>query len=159
MKPLIYVLVSLILVSCNSSQKEQIRSLVPPSYSINQIKMEEIGIAEYYLYGLNEEVNIEDFRSYSLSATFKEGEEVIGWHYLSADETGDIRKFIETEHRIFITEDFLRRTSYDSLLVAIVYDKDRSALGTEGYSIYDWMELYMLNPQEKELLHISYGKF
>ena len=120
----------------------------------------EIGIADIYIYKIEGETEFSKISEYPLSSVVLNDKNIIKWHRMSNKCEQDILYFIEEELGI---NEFKKHMDLqglqDNYLFSVIYDKDKIPPGEVGYSIYDWIELYFLDIEEKKIIHISYGKF
>lgn len=151
---------TILLFSCESPVERQANHLLPSSNDLKLITEKETGITSFYIYRVNGNLNSEEIARFPVNVISKKEKAVIKWHKPTNDELRDFRRFIEEEQsNNEIATKLLGSLSKDDYLMALIYDKDKSPLGTKGYSVYDWIELYFLNLSGKRLIHISYGKF
>jgi hypothetical protein len=152
---------SIFLYGCVNPIEKQADNLLPESNVLELVSEREIGITNFYTYKVTGDLNPEKLLKFPINVISEKEKAVIKWHKPDENELRDIKVFIEEEQEnnktaTQLLESLLNGRKY---LIALIYDKDRKPLGTQGYSVYDWMELYFLNTKEKELIHISYGKF
>lgn len=162
MKPIsVLVCLFVFICGCVNPIKKQRDKLLPEENSLKLISEQEIGITNFYTYKVVGNLNAGKLLEFPVNVISEKEKVVIKWHKLDDNEWRDIREFIKEEQgnnktATQLLEDLSKGEEY---LIALIYDKDRKPIGTKGYSIYDWMELYFLNTEDKELTHISYGKF
>ncbi len=148
------------LTSCKSPVERQVKYLLPNTNTLELISKKEVGITCFNIYKVSGDLNPDVLSQFPVNVISENENAVIKWHKPTSSEFRDIGKFIEEEQsNNEIAIKLLNQLSKDNYLIALIYDKDNSPLGTTGYSVSDWMELYFLDLTNKKLIHISYGKF
>lgn len=151
---------TILLYSCESPLDRQANHLLPSSNSLELTAEKEIGITSFKIYRVNGDLKAEEIARFPVNVISEKEKAVIKWHKPTNNELRDFRKFVEEEHsENEIAIRLLDRLSKDEYLMALIYDKDKNPLGTKGYTVNEWIELYFLDLSEKKLTHISYGKF
>lgn len=145
---------------CESPVEKQVDYLLPSSNKLELAKKKEIGITVFSIYKVEGNVNTDELTEFPINVISEKEKAIIKWHKPTEKELQDVRAFIEEEQSSNkIATLLLSQLSDGNHLMALIYDKDNSPLGDKNYSVYDWMELYFLNLSDKEIIHISYGKF
>lgn len=135
-------------------------TLLPEINTLELISEQEIGITTLYVYKIKGDLEINELYDFPQKVYPVEEKLVTKWHPITELEKSDFQEFVNVEvaHNETI-EMLLKHLETDDFLLSIVYDKNRKPMGVEGYSIYDWIDLYFLDLAQKEITHISYGKF
>ena len=141
--------------------EKQRNYLLPEGIKLELVSEQEVGITNFYVHEVQGDLNVPILLEFPVNEISEKEKEVVKWHKPNADESQDFEMFVKEEQaNNEIAVRLLENLSNDKeYLVALIYDKDGSPLGTERYSVYDWMELYFIDIKDKKLTHISYGKF
>lgn len=151
---------ALLFNACESPVEKQVDYLLPSSNKLELTKKKEIGITVFSIYKVEGNVNTDELTEFPINVISEKEKAIIKWHKPTEKELQDVRAFIEEEQSSNkIATLLLSQLSDGNHLMALIYDKDNSPIGHKDYSVYDWMELYFLNLSDKEITHISYGKF
>jgi hypothetical protein len=151
----------LLFIGCVNPIEKQVGYLLPKSTKLELVSEQEVGITNFYVYEVEGELNTDNLLAFPVNVISEKEKDVVKWHKPNDNELRDIKMFVKEEQADNeIAVQLLENLSTDKeYLIALIYDKDGKPLGMEGYSVYDWMELYFLDAEEKKLTHISYGKF
>ncbi|MBN2613775.1 MAG: hypothetical protein JXB00_19615 [Bacteroidales bacterium] len=149
----------LLLFSCKSSLQKQADYLLPNNYKIHLLSKKEVGITNFYIYKVDKQIIISEIIDFPIQIISKEDKSIVKWHSPSNDELSDIVSFIKEEQNNTYATNIFSHLPLEEIMIALIYDNDKSPLGNNKYSVYDWMELYILDTKNGKIIHISYGDF
>ncbi len=153
----ILLIVSFIL-SCENPYEVQNEYLLPCEIDLRS--KEEIGITTIRIYSYHEQDMLDSLSFFPINMFEKEKKEVVSWHLPTEREWDDLMTFFNYEQRgTKISQKIQNWFNSQNLMVAYIYDQGKHPVGSSEYEVTDWSEYYFLNLQERELIHMSYGKF
>jgi hypothetical protein len=145
-----------VLFSCG----KQDVTLLPEANTLELTAEHETGITTFYTFEVKGQLDVDELFDFPKTVDPIDGKTLIKWHKITELEKSDFQDFITTEQADNeICQRLFLELQSDEYLISILYDTDKQPLGLEGYSVYDWVDLYFLNVSKKQLTHISYGKF
>ncbi len=154
------LLVICLFVGCTSSYWEmQEDFLLPKASHIERQVSKEIGIATLNTYKISNDLEFAELKDYPKYAMEGRGWKMIHWHKPGRQEVTNILALSQQEDIEKDIKSVLETIKSDQLLIAYAQDTDVTPLSKEDYQTYQWIELYFLNLSDKELIHLSYGKF
>lgn len=170
---LLLIIFSYLIVSCSTDWEKQSKFLLPEQNQLKLISKEETIMATINQYSINGKISQEGLNSYPINQLKKK--KIKKWHKATQQEIRDIQQFF-TEEPINedIGKDILIELKKGEGHLAYMYSfnesaptledglahKNREPLpGEKGYITSNWIDIYYLNEQNTELIHISYGKF
>lgn len=159
-KLILFICLTIILLSSCNVIRKQDNYLLPSSNSIEIISKKEIGITTYTSFKVNGKINTNELYLFPKNEISKTEKAVIRWHKPTNKEIKDFKSFVKEEQSANeIAVKIARELQRGGILFAQIYDKDKSPMGKNGYSVTDWIDLYVLDLPNKKLIHIDYGKF
>ena len=172
-KIILCISLSVFVLGCKTEWEEQVDSLLPTENHLNPIKQEEGIITTINLYAVSGEIKEDSLTNYPLNVL--EGKALKKWHKVSEQEFKDLEIFFKEEPiNEQIAANILEGIKSNQYYVAYIYNfnssapalekgyahRDHEAIpGEKGYSSGSWIDMYYLNTKDKQLTHISYGKF
>lgn len=154
------LLVICLSVGCTSSYWEkQENFLLPKTSQIQRQVSKEIGIATLNTYIFSNDLDRNELKDYPRYAMDGRGWKMVHWHKPDKQEITNILALSSQEDIEKDIKSVLETVKSNQLLIAYAQDTDVTSLSKESYHTYQWIELYFLNLSNKELVHISYGKF
>ncbi len=157
---LLISLAIILLNSCNVIIKKQDNYLLPSSNSIEIILKKEIGITTYTSYKVSGKINVKGLSLFPKNEMSKKEKSVVRWHKPTNEEIRDFKFFVKEEQSTNeIATKIARELPNGDILFAQIYDKDKSPMGKNRYSVTDWTDIYILDLTNRKLIHIDYGKF
>ncbi len=155
------IFLTLILTSCSPYWKEQEKFLLPDSYELERVETTQQGIITYNRYKVQATAKDDSLFKYPVNTMEGRGWIITNWHEPTKQELVNLKILFKQEA---FRNNFLKglETALEGAkdyLIAYAYDKDDASLDQKNYQVHNWIEFYYLNLDEKELIHISYGKF
>lgn len=148
------------LISCTSTYWEmQEDFLLPESLEIERLISKEIGISTLNTYKITGELEAVELKGFPKYAMKGRGWGMVQWHSPTNQEIINILALKEQDDIDNEVKSVLEAIRNNEYLIAYAQDTDAISFSKDGYETYEWFELYFLNIGQKELTHISYGKF
>ncbi len=149
-----------LIISCTNLLEQQNKKLLPTNYKLHLIKHIERGITNTYQYKINKLIDTTLINEFPIDACKEDKYMVVNWHVINDKEIEDVFVFFSEEQRMNDIANIIKNQLLkDVFFIAFIYDEDNVPIGKSGYSVYDWMDMYLLNINRNELTHFSYGKF
>ncbi len=149
-----------LLYNCQPDWKKQQDFLLPPNNKLKLISNLNNDISVTNVFAVSGDLNPDDLDGYLLQKI--RGKAIKTWHKPPAQETADIKKFFKNEPIDVsisgkITESIRKGTCY----IAYMFNNNEADQlpGQKDYNTMNWGDMYFLDIDSKELIHISFGKF
>ena len=162
MKKPFYVFLCLsIFSSCKDLYDEQLDYLLPPENKLALVEEEATGITEISSFEIKGNLNPAALFGLPISV-FPEHEKIIvGWHKIDSEELEDLLRFFrENMDRSVVMNKIVNDLSEgEQYWCAAIYDVGNGFMGSDDFDMYKWIAIYLVDPDCKGLVYISYGKF
>lgn len=165
--------IALLVFSCKTDWEKQQEFLLPSENKLESITNYINDMATINVYSVSGILNQENFVNYPTQKI--KGKALKKWHKSSSQESEDLKMFfrdepIDAEISKKILESIQKGTCYIAYMfnyndrapdLAKGYaHKNRNPIpGEKGYNTMSWIDMYFLEIDTKELIHISFGKF
>lgn len=172
-KILLCLSLSALVLGCATEWEKQQEFLLPFGNNLKSIMQEGEIMTEINLYAVNGSINEDSLMNYPLKVL--EGKSIKKWHKVSEQELVDLETFFKEEPvNEQIANKILEGIKGDQYYISYMYNfndlapslekgyanRDHEAIpGEKGYLSGNWIDIYYLSINDKELTHISFGKF
>lgn len=172
-KLLLVSTVALLVFSCKTDWEKQQDFLLPSENKLEVISNLDNDMTTINVFSVSGILNQEVLVSYPTQKV--KGKALKKWHKSSGQETEDLKMFLRDEPiDNSISKKIIESIQKGTCYVAYMFDyndkapyleegyahRNRNPIpGEKGYNTMNWIDMYFLDIDSKELIHISFGKF
>ena len=161
---LVLVAITVLYVSCSTREDIQFNNILPENINIETVIEESGEYTDIRVFRADGKLVYDSLKGYPLNTLpeggFK-GWEVYRWHKPTEKELNDINKFFRfknfSNNIISKKEAILRNTS--SILVSYFYKDNEFIPGSPKFDSNIWIDVYIINLNDKRLIWVGQGRF